>query len=424
MSWRDDMRPGSFRGVPFYVRNTSDTQGRLAGVHQVFGSGEDPVGIAHDNGMALGVHDLEVFVGGDEYLDDLEALEAALLEPGPGDLIHPFRGSMLVVVLPGWRTTQDAIENGGIASISVTFKRASGQRGLRARVLPTESTRSAATATVAAGGADFAKKFSVADLPAAYQESTPTALARVGAVLADLESTIAGASAPVTGALSEVAALGQRAAGLLSAPRALADDVVASVGAVFESARAAADAARDLASLNPVAAVAEFRRLARALLHGARSTFALPELVPATDPVTVNRTREAENVTTLRALVLGTVVAETARTLTWTPYSSRSEATAALTEVLTLMDAVDLIADDEQFAALSTLRQQTSSYLKGVARTLPEVTTYTTAAWTSALLIAQELYGDATRADEVASRNRLANPSMIAPGLTLEVLAT
>ncbi len=37
-------------------------------------------------------------------------------------------------------------------------------------------------------------------------------------------------------------------------------------------------------------------------------------------------TSEAENIRALRTLVLGSVVAETARTLTWTPYSSRGEA--------------------------------------------------------------------------------------------------
>lgn len=421
MSWRDNMRPGSFRGVPFYVRNTTDEQGRLAGVHQVFASGEDPRGIAHDNGRMLGTFSIDAFVGGEDYLDDLRALENALFTAGPGDLVHPFRGSMSVVVLPGVSTSQDAIDNGGVASIRFTVKQA-GSTGLRTRALPTEATRSAAAATLDASAADFAKEFSVADLPAAYQESTPTALGAVGAVLADLEGAIAGAAATVTGGVSEVAALGERAAGLLSTPAGLADEVVSSVGAVFESARAVADAARELADLDPVAAVTEFRRLARALLHGARTVFALPELVPALNPVTVNRTREAANLQQVRTLVLATTVAETARTLTWTPYSSRTEALAALSELLGLMETVDLAAGDALFAAQSVLRQQTAAYLKDVARTLPEVGSYTTANWTSAVLIAHELYGDARRADEIAARNELTHSGMIAPGLTLEVL--
>lgn len=423
MSWRDNMRPASFRGVPFYVRKTSDDLGRLAGVHQVFGTGDDAVGVAYDNGRALDVHTIEAFVGGDDYLDDLDALEAALLEGGPGDLVHPFRGSMLVVVLPGLSVDQDGIENGGVASIRFTVKRTSSSRaGLRTRALPTEATRTAAAATADAAGADFAEKFSVADLPAAYHESAPTGLAAVGAVLADLEAAVSGSADGVTAGLSQVAALGDRATGLLATPSALAADVRASVSAVFDAARSAAVAAQDLAALNPLTAVTEFRRLARALLHSARSVFALQELVPDTGPVTVNRTREAANLTALRTLVLATVTAETARTLTWTPYSSRIEAMSALDEVLTLMDVVDLVAEDATFRAMGTLRQQTAAYLKDVARTLPEVTTYTTATWTKAALIAHELYGDATRADEIAARNQLTRPGMIPPGLDLEVL--
>lgn len=421
MSWRDNMRPGSFRGVTFYVRNTTDEQGRLAGVHQVFASGEDPRGIPHDNGRQLGTFSIDAFVGGDDYLDDLHALEDALFTAGPGDLVHPFRGSMSVVVLPGVSTSQDAIENGGVASIRFTVKQA-GSPGLRTRALPTEATRSAATATLAAAGSDFKKSFTVADIPAAYHDSATGAFGAVGAALADLDAAIAGASATVTDGVSEVAALGERAAGLLSTPSALADDVIASVGAVFESARSVADAARELADLDPVAAVTEFRRLARALLHGARTVFALPELVPALDPVTVNRTREAANLLQVRTLVLATTVAETARTLTYTPYSSRTEALAALAELLGLMETVNLAAGDDLFAAQTVLRQQTSAYLKDVARTLPEITTYTTANWTSAVLIAHELYGDARRADEIAARNELTHAGMIAPGLTLEVL--
>lgn len=421
MSWRDNMRPASFRGVPFYVRKTSDDQGRLAGVHQVFGSGEDPRGIPHDNGRALGVFTIEAFLAGDDYDAELAALEDALFTAGPGDLVHPFRGSMSVVVLPGVTTDQDAIENGGTADVRFTVK-AAGSTGLRQRALPTEATRTAASASLDAASADFKNEFSVADLPAAYHESSASALGAVGSVLADLEAAISGASATVTDGVSDVAALGERAAGLLSTPSALADDVTVSVGAVFESARAVADAARELAELNPIDAVTEFRRLARALLHGARTVFALPELVPELDPVTANRTREAANLQQVRTLVLATTVAETARTLTWTPYSSRTEALAALTELLGLMETVDLAAGDTLFAAQAVLRQQTAAYLKDVARTLPEVTTYSTRAWTSAVLIAHELYGDARRADEIAARNELTHSGMIAPGLTLEVL--
>ena len=422
MSWRDQMRPASFRGVPFYVRNTTDRGGRLATVLKAFSS-EAGTGIPDDSGAMADVFAIDAFVGGDDYLADLEALETALKTKGPGELVHPFRGSRRVTIVGGFETRQNAIDEGGIAHVRFTAKRVGTEgAGLRVRPLPALGVESAVSAVASAASSDFADAFDVDDLPEAYQASPVDALEAAGVLLASMEEQILSAADTATDALSAAADLGTTAGSLLGAPSSLAATFAGAVGEVFAAAESAASEADALRTTDVEAWVTRLRGLSRTVMRGAEALFDAPELVPASNPVTANRTREADNMRALQSLVRAHVAAEAARATTYLPYSSRSESLTALDDLLSLFDRTERTASDDTFRALMQLRGESSRYLRELARGLPEVANLNLPGETHAFLLAHELYGDARRAEELVARNGLVHSGLIPAGTPLEVL--
>ncbi len=96
--WHDDLRPGSFRGVPFKALGHRAQEARK-GVHFTFA--DRNLGYVEDQGLEDGRFTLEVYVIDDEVAAARDALRSAMLQPGVGTLIHPWFGSMDVVPVPG-----------------------------------------------------------------------------------------------------------------------------------------------------------------------------------------------------------------------------------------------------------------------------------------------------------------------------------
>jgi prophage DNA circulation protein len=78
--------------------------------------------------------------------------------------------------------------------------------------------------------------------------------------------------------------------------------------------------------------------------------------------------------------------------------------------------------DDDSYAAMVDLRAALVTDLTTRASSLPQLLDYTPNVTVPSLLVAQRLYGDATRADEIVLRNDVARPGFLPGGQALEVL--
>lgn len=96
MTWRDDLRPASFRGVGFEALELSGESGRRVVADEC--PETDTLPPTADLGRRRPSFRLRGFVVGDDYLDRKERLLAALNAYGPGDLVHPWRGQLRVQV--------------------------------------------------------------------------------------------------------------------------------------------------------------------------------------------------------------------------------------------------------------------------------------------------------------------------------------
>ena len=115
-----------------------------------------------------------------------------------------------------------------------------------------------------------------------------------------------------------------------------------------------------------------------------------------------------------------------ARLVAETDWVSRQDAEAAGNDTLALIDAQMTTAEpisDAVYTALVTLRAAVSEDLRTRAVALPGMTSYTPQRTLPALVVAHRLYGDATRADEIAVRNNVPHPGALRGGIALEVLS-
>lgn len=122
MSWRDYLRPASFRGASFYVRSSDTQVGRRTKLHEY--AGKDTPWL-QDLGKAADKFTLEGYViqNGDNdfnYMKERDALIAALIKKGSGMLVHPYYGE-LQVGLESPASISESFSEGGMATFKMSF---------------------------------------------------------------------------------------------------------------------------------------------------------------------------------------------------------------------------------------------------------------------------------------------------------------
>src|ERR1700761_157028 len=91
-SWRNNLRPSSFRGVPFYVDDAAGSGGRRKGPHEF-----PPRATPHieDLGQAANKYRVRAWVVGDNYLQESNDLISACQDyDTPAIFVNPWRGEI------------------------------------------------------------------------------------------------------------------------------------------------------------------------------------------------------------------------------------------------------------------------------------------------------------------------------------------
>jgi prophage DNA circulation protein len=94
MNWPENLQPASFRGVPFNIQTTRAGYGRRNVVHE-YPDRDTP--LAEDLGRRAQSFKITGFILGDDAITESDALIEACEAKGPGKLVHPVRGEIVVV---------------------------------------------------------------------------------------------------------------------------------------------------------------------------------------------------------------------------------------------------------------------------------------------------------------------------------------
>jgi prophage DNA circulation protein len=395
MGWREDYRDASFRGVPFNVAVSNAESGQNIAIHRFPSPGDasfrppliEPLGRREDR------FQIEAFVLGRDYFPARRALVDALKTPGPGTLVHPYHGTLEVVVL-GFGVNEQT-DAGGMARFSITFIEAGATTLPISSPNPVGAAKTQAAALTEAAASSFATTLVTKGAPDFVQKAAEDAWASVWKKLS---------ANGLTGPVQALATLEKQI-------RNIGDEVVSVIAAPVIAA-----SALNAAFLGVQAAAAS--KLQAFYFYA--SFFGFP--VPPPFGTGKNQKDAYTNgrcpivLARCNALAFAVVIASE---LT---FDSLEDA-LALRRLMEdeLDDLADKVEDDVSLE-LGALRQRIVEAVPPDPEKLPVLDQYTPRASLPSLVLAQMIYADARRADEIVTRNKIKNPGLIPQGVPLEIL--
>lgn len=383
MSWRERLRPASFRGFPFTVDATELTTGRRLVVHKYPGR-DNPY--PEDMGREVRTYTVEAYIVGPDFDEWRDTLLAVFEDPGPGELVLPQHGTLQVVV--GSVRLRQTQREGGFAQFTIEFVEAPEELPQPAAMPDTAGElRAAASEARDASVAEFLATYS----PGVYLESVSEGLRAA--------ATAAGAALATVEAETQTAArLRQRVDTLV----ATADSLVGLPG----------DLAGGLVGL-----VGDF--LAR------RVALALYTFDPGLPPfgTSSNGAQERTNFDAVRFLVQRLAVAHAAELVLEETFASYEDAVAARESITDLVDDQAEAATDGTFPAFARLRAAVVRAVPGPGADLPRLMRYTPPVDVPSLVLAHRLHGDVGLELDLVARNRIAAPWAVPGGVEVEVLS-
>lgn len=454
MAWRDNLRLGSYRGVPFYIDNHEVEGGRRLVATQ-FPLIDVP--FVEDLGRTGRTYRVQCYVIGDDYMQQREALRLVLESAGGDDggrLVHPYLGEMFAACARyRMRETQ---RDGGIAYFDIEFLEVG-------RKLPPP----AAGDTAASWLQKLAKLMPLLKeaFTLAYLIATkPGFLANLalgllgdvaGQVFANLTGLDAGAFAGLVGFVTGFALSPADPAGtadnVLNGFAAIGSAAVARVTGQT-SAQASAASTSSTISAAPVppppfvpgapiaaggagspfaagasipAAAPYFDAAPLAADLPADPSFGLAALAsytpptPAPAPSTPVLAQQAANQQAIVDLVRGAAVLAIATVYAQTDWTSAGAAQAARDQLVALIDdrsvAAELAGNDQLYLAWQDVEAAAVADLTARAMQLPDLGAYAVPASLPSLALAQRLYADPTRSDELVRLNDARHPLFMAP---------
>lgn len=408
MDWRDQLKKIKcrFRDAEFLVDAADGQFGRRQVTHE-YPMRDQPY--VEDLGRRAREITVEAFVLGVDYMTSRDALIRAVEQPGPGTLVHPYLGTMRVSVTQC--RVRESSRNGGMATFTLTFVEAGANAFPSADDDTAARVDKAATAAMDAATVDFARRFGVSGFPGFVAESAITRVQSGIDTLAKANARIAQTTAPITDLAGRLTTLGNQLTTLVYTPAALVagiTGVIVALGGVVT---------------RPAAA-----------LRGYRQLFGFGDDAKPVPRTTPSRIAQSDNQDALHKMIQRAAVVEASRAAGAVAFDSpawssgdvselRDDLVAQLDAQAIATDAAGGAIDDSVYEALIDLRAALVHDLTTRGALLPRLVTYTPAVTLPAVVLSQQIYGDASRADEIAARNNVRHPGFVRGGQTLEVLS-
>lgn len=419
--------PASFRGVSFWVESSDLSVGRRTVTHQ-YPQRDEP--FTEDLGRAAREYRFSAFVLGEDYIEQAKKLREALEKPGAATLVHPEFGEIQVVAQPG--ASMSFSQSMRRANFSLAFVEA----GLNAFPTPEgasqQASRAAADQVSEAAADSFEDSLTLDDIEDFVQDALN------GDLLDALDIISNSEIAKVLDFADRVSDLANDAISLVrGGPKAFATKLMGALGLsrlattvagwqrVGKSLCALADDLRGdddepvYSTVKPKSAeVIESNRKAvyslcrQAVLVQAvgvstligtdvDSTVASSSILPDEGEAVV----DADSGTT----EVGTVTSS--GSFSSSPTISYDEMLEARERIVGRLEEEMLdVEDDRVFMALREAATAVSKDLSSRAEEQARLYDYDAGAVLPSCVTAMELYGDATRAQEIVVRNGVTNP--------------
>lgn len=397
VDFRDKIIPGSFRGVPFDLTDVDQGGGRLSVLHE-FPQRDLP--FTEDLGRQGRTFSMQAFVLGDDYFEKRDALQEALETEGPGILIHPYRGTLLVQCL-SFRIRESATD-GRLATFAIEFAEA-GEVPQPSEDIDTQAdVTGASEATDEAGKTFLEQVLDVLGFPQFVADSAAGVVDSAG-------QAMDAALAPVKGFAEDVETLSRTITEL----QADAITLVTTPSQLAVRMSEAFQGFEDALDPSPL-----FEAMTNMFPFG-------PSEV---DPFgqTLSRQQKDANDRAIESLTRIGALSTAARALSQIIFTSDEEAFARRDELVDIItEEVDLTDDDDVFATLSSLRASIVNDISLRVVNIASVVNVQLDFEAPSLVVSHALYDDAERDEEIFGRNTsLTNhPGFLPENIDLSVLS-
>lgn len=395
MSWRDQLRQGSWRNAPFFWKSSETRVGRR-NIRHDYPQRDDAW--FEDIGKCPREFVLEMYVIGPDYMSARDRLAAAFETAGAGTLVHPLYGTLKVEVTDKV-VIRESTDEGGMARFTACFALAAANKQPAAAGDTAGVVADQAAAATAASQAAYVRTFSVAKNPAFVQDS---ALSRLGELTAKLKSI---ADLIPTDLVSSQ--FYSDLNGFMLACDTLINNPLDLVRNLTTEISAAVNLAAD-----PWSRFGIWQGM-----FDFGSAWVTP---PGSTP---SRLQANANQLALSALVRQSAAIGAAATSAEMDFPSYQDAIAVRDAVADQLDLqMEQATDDALYTALANLRAAVVKDIATRGADLALIVSYTPPQTVPALVLAYRLYGDATKEDDIIARNHIVNPGFILGGRPLEVL--
>jgi prophage DNA circulation protein len=412
-NWRDELLPASFRGISFLIPQASVPVGQKGQLHE-YPQRDEP--FFEQLGKQAQVHTMTAWVIGDDCFERRDKLLEALQTPGPGELVHPWLGRMQVKA--GDCKVSHELTAGGMVSFDLTFYPDKPLTFPTAKVNSQQQVVKASDSMLGSALERYKQAMAKVD-------QARLGLLRLRNSLSNVYAVIQQQFAPFVGVFTNLTGFAQS---LMNSPGALSslfssyfsdfslqDSAFADTSSSYKNAVATTtQQTESVTAINTVsqsggidsaaAAQATANLVQDALL--VQMALIISEMPIASQPVSSGSTPSVEQQAILPV--------------------ERPEVPVA-DDVLQLRDSLSdaifeasLKADPAHYVVMNTLRQELVKHLTAVAESGVRLVDITPSETMSALVLAYQRFGDATRSAEVVQRNRIRHPGFV-PAASIKI---
>ena len=408
-TWRSNLRPASWRGVPFEVAGDDAEFGRHAVVHE-FVQRDKPY--IEDTGRKARRFKLDAWIcaGPQNNFNPWPARDA-LIESvelgGIGTLVHPFYGSLRGHIV-GLSVKQTSTQSGGMVGLSMEFVEA-GEKDFKASTIADTrgSVDASAEGAYAAVEQEFGQAFTV-------DGAREFVLADAQAMVAQFKNTLRNVQQVGT-LVAQVAAGNLGAIGIFNQPLALAQQITGIVRDLMQP---------DVLQLFDRVPVPAINTVGRNLQRSNQAAFV--HLVQVASLVRSATLAADLGANSTRYSAASTALRNTPALITRTEMeAARQSVTRNITDELVALSSLQMYPQTQ--AALLQLRTDAVQHMTAEGEHLAR--TFTTSAdagtgwggYMQSLRLAYRHYGVLSD-DVINDRNRIPNPLFIASNAAVELL--
>lgn len=396
MAWKDNLREASFRGFKFLVKTSQLATGRRAVQHE-YPNRETPY--TEDLGRAARAYEIEGHLVGDDYFAAKKRILEVFEKAGPGELIHPYYGSVFVQV-SDVNVSESTLE-GAIAVFSVKFLEAGNNsfpKGTNDKGAVLQQNVLGALANIKK---DFDDNFSIAGMPAFAINSARALIAKAQEtfdsstkIFSDIAEGVAEAAFATRNLIAETN-------DLLQSPSVLSQRLLDSFSLM-----------EDAISSNK----------SKTKAHESFYKFSGDEEVDGDTPF---RIREKENEATFKNFMRRVAAVKSSQTAIVSDYASFNEAEEARVKITDVIEEQIRAIDDVNSDLWQSMVDVNSSIvvaLPDVDADLPSLKEKTLEKDDVSLLLVYDQFEKIDNEKDIIDRNNIRHPGFISSGTTLEIL--